>query len=246
MKLGDSVEGFTPPPHPKGISLNGARVTLVPLDASAHAGALFEANGIDRDGVNWTYLPYGPFQTLADYTSWLEQIEGRDDPVFFTIIRASDGKPVGIASYLRINPGEGSIEVGHIHFSPLLQRTPEGTEAMLLMMQWAFESGYRRYEWKCNALNARSRKTAQRLGLSYEGVFRQATISKGRNRDTAWFAAIDKEWPRLKACFEAYLAPANWDQSMAPKQSLSALTKSVLVRVDSMEFSGELAGTGDH
>ena len=122
----------------------------------------------------------------------------RARPLLFAIIRLSDQRAVGVASYLRINQEDGTIEVGHINFSPALQRTTEATEAMFLMMSWAFKAGYRRYEWKCNSLNLKSRKAAQRLGLSYEGVFRQATVSKGRNRDTAWFAAIDKEWPELK------------------------------------------------
>ena len=123
----------------------------------------------------------------------------------------------------------GAIEVGHLNFSPLLQRRPGATEAMFLMMKWAFEAGYRRYEWKCNALNQPSRDAAMRLGLSYEGVFRQATISKGRNRDTAWYAAIDGEWPALKAAFETWLAPENFDADGRQRQSLSALTGPVLV-----------------
>jgi RimJ/RimL family protein N-acetyltransferase len=142
-----------------------------------------------------------------------------------------------VASFLRINPNDGSIEVGHINYSPLLQRTKEGTEAMFLMMKWAFESGYRRYEWKCNALNLASRKAAQRLGLSYEGVFRQMSISKGRNRNTAWFAAIDNEWLALKRCFETYLSADNFDENKQPIISLSALTKPILYKKDNAEFT---------
>ena len=125
-----------------------------------------------------------------------------EDPVFLAIVEKLSGRPLGIASYLRIHPAEGSIEVGHIHFSPLLQRTKSATESMFLMMQWAFEAGYRRYEWKCNALNLASRRAAQRLGFSFEGIFRQMMIVKGRNRDTAWFAAIDSKWHALKTAFE--------------------------------------------
>ena len=206
---GEIIHNFTPPPHPKGLSLLGNRVNLQPLDADKHAETLFTANALDKQGENWTYLPYGPFHDLKKYKNWLKIQEIKKDPVFFTITRLSDHKAVGVASYLRINPTDGSIEVGHINYSPLLQRTIEGTEAMYLLMKWAFENGYRRYEWKCNALNTRSRNTAQRLGLSYEGVFRQMTIANGRNRNTAWFAAIDKEWPNLKKCFDTYLAPDN-------------------------------------
>lgn len=150
------------------------------------------------------------------------------DPFFYAIVEKAAGKAVGVASHLRIDPRNGSIEVGHIAYSPLLQRTPAATEAMYLLMERAFELGYRRYEWKCNALNAPSRVAAQRLGLSYEGIFRQAIISKGRNRDTAWYAAIDKEWPALKAAFACWLAPANFDGQGRQRTRLSALTGSIL------------------
>jgi RimJ/RimL family protein N-acetyltransferase len=133
-----------------------------------------------------------------------------------------------VASYLRIEPASGSIEVGHINYSPLLQRTPAATEAMYLMMQRVFDLGYRRYEWKCDALNARSRAAAQRLGLSFEGVFRQATVYKGRNRDTAWYAAIDQEWPALQAAFLQWLDPANFDEDGRQRLRLADLTSPVL------------------
>jgi len=159
------------------------------------------------------------------------EVTGEDDPMFYAIVRQRDGQPVGVASYLRIAPETGSIEVGNINFSPLLQRTPGATEAMVLMMKWAFKAGYRRYEWKCDALNAPSRRAALRLGLSYEGVFRQATTYKGRNRDTAWYAAIDAEWPKLEAAFATWLDPANFDGEAQQRQSLSALTRPLLVNI---------------
>ena len=230
------VNGFIPPPHPKDIHLTGKTVRLAPLDAAAHAADLFHANGLDAEGRNWAYLPYGPFDRLDEYQGWLADQEGAQDPTFFAIIRLSDDKAVGVASFLRINPPDGSIEVGHINYSPLLQKTREGTEAMYLMMKWAFESGYRRYEWKCNALNAKSRYAAQRLGFSYEGVFRQMSISKGRNRNTAWFAVIDQEWEALKACFETYLSDENFTADGTPKTSLSQLTKPLLYKLDNNEF----------
>ena len=235
MKKGEVLEGFKVPPHPKGISLDGKFVSLKPLIASEFAEELFMANALDKEGINWIYLPYGPFESISHYIDWMELFEKYDDPVFFAIISKKLKKAIGIASYLRINPNDGLIEVGHITYSPLLQRTTEGTEAMFLMMQWAFDNGYRRYEWKCNALNLRSRKAAQRLGFSYEGVFRQMTISKGRNRDTAWFAMIDKDWEVIKKCFNQFFSDINFDDKS--KYSLSSLTKPLLYKVDNMDCS---------
>ena len=231
------LTNFIAPPHPKGISLPGHLVSLVPLDSAAHASQLFDAYCAEGGRENWTYLPYGPFDDQDSLAQWLHAAQDKDDPCFLTIIRNHDQRAVGIASYLRIKPQDGSIEVGHIHFSPLLQRTSHATEAMYLMMEWAFEAGYRRYEWKCNAKNKRSRKAAIRLGLSYEGVFRQATISKNQNRDTAWFAAIDSEWPALKDAFARYLHKDNYTQDHQPKTSLSRLTKPLLFKADDGAFS---------
>lgn len=227
---------YKPPAVPKGLVLSGDFISLVPLDADLHAAALFAAHHAPGGEANWAYLPYGPFDNVSAYHAWLTTQAALQDPCFFTLIRQSDNKAVGVASYLRIKPQDGSIEVGHIHFSPLLQQTAAATEAMYLMMKWAFEAGYRRYEWKCNARNAKSRGAAQRLGLSYEGVFRQATISKGENRDTAWFAAIDSEWPALEKAFTAYLQDANFRPDGRPKVSLTQLTKPVLYKQDNSEF----------
>ena len=235
MKKGEVVSGFKVPPHPKGISIDGKLVSIKPLIANEFAEELFMANALDKEGINWEYLPYGPFENLSDYIDWIQSFEEHNDPVFFAIISKKLKKAIGIASYLRINTNDGLIEVGHINYSPLLQRTSEGTEAMFLMMQWAFDNGYRRYEWKCNALNMRSRKAAQRLGFSYEGVFRQMTISKGRNRDTAWFAIIDKDWQVIQKCFHQFLSDINLDEKS--KYSLSSLTKPLLYKVDNMDCS---------
>lgn len=147
------------------------------------------------------------------------------DPLFFAIVDSTSGEAIGVASYLRISPSSGSIEVGHLNFSPKLQRTPAATEAMFLMMRHAFELGYRRYEWKCDSLNDPSRQAALRLGLSFEGIFRQATVRKGRNRDTAWYAAIDKEWPALCTAFDRWLSPSNFDEQGHQRVSLSSLTR---------------------
>ncbi len=227
--LDEPVPDWAPPPWPPREPVEGRYCRLVPIDPDAHAADLHAANLKGDTPANWTYLPYGPFSELSQYRAWMEETCLGDDPLFHTIIDLETGKAAGIASYLRITPQMGSIEVGHIHYSPLLQRKRAATEAMYLLMKRAFELGYRRYEWKCNALNEGSRRAAMRLGLSYEGVFRQMMVSKGRNRDSAWYAAIDKEWPVLKAAFETWLDPSNFDAEGCQHQSLSALTAPVLV-----------------
>jgi len=210
--------------------MEGRFCRVEPLNVESHAADLFAANALDVEGRNWTYLSYGPFQNLESYRDWIDATCTGDDPLFFAIVEQKAGKAVGVASYLRITPASGSIEVGHINYSPLLSRTPAGTEAMFLMMNCAFKLGYRRYEWKCDALNAASRIAAQRLGFSFEGVFRQATVYKGRNRDTAWYAAIDEEWPALREAFERWLSPDNFDESGKQRTRLSELTAPLLVQ----------------
>ena len=200
---------------------------LEPLEPR-HADALHAANESDAAGAGWTYMPYGPFADLRSYSRWVADAAAGEDPLFFAIVDPRTGSAVGVASYLRIDQNSGSIEIGHLHFTPGLQRTPAATEALYLLMKRAFELGYRRLEWKCNALNAPSRRAAQRLGLSYEGIFRQATVVKGRNRDTAWYAAIDREWPELSAAFERWLDPANFGPDGTQKTALSALTAPIL------------------
>ena len=178
--------------------MEGRFCRLVPTQP-AHAEGLYEA--FAGDDAGWAYLPYGPFAAPAALGEWLATTCLGDDPLFHTILDLDD-RPLGVASYLRIDPKNGTIEVGHIHYGPRLQGTAAATEAMTLMMARAFdELGYRRYEWKCNALNAASRRAAQRLGFSYEGTFRQAAVVKGRNRDTAWFSILDGEWPARRAAF---------------------------------------------
>jgi len=235
MKLGEIVEGFSIPPHPRGVSLKGKLVDLKPLKADEFAEELFQSNLLDEKGINWTYLPYGPFETAVEYANWIKSFGEDDDPVFLAIVSKKLNIAIGIASYLKINRSVGLIEVGHINYSPLLQKTTEGTEAMYLMMKWAFDNGYRRYEWKCNALNLGSRRAAQRLGFSYEGVFRQMTISKGRNRDTAWLAIIDKEWQDVEKCFVQFLADKNFDDEGKAKVSLSSLTRPLLYKLDNLD-----------
>jgi RimJ/RimL family protein N-acetyltransferase len=211
--------------RPPRTPMLGRFCRIEPLDPDRHAAALFEANRQDKDGRNWTYLPYGPFERFEDYRAWVEQVCRAEDPFFHAII--VDGRAVGVASLMRIEPAVGVIEVGHINYSPLLQRKPAATEAMYLMMRRVFdELGYRRYEWKCDALNAPSRAAAERLGFRYEGVFRQATVTKQRNRDTAWFSIIDREWPALKEAFAGWLVPENFDAAGKQRRALSAFRRS--------------------
>ena len=191
------------------------------LDAATHAAALHEAYAADRDGRNWTYLPYGPFDSATEYTTWVESMQSRDDPLFHAIVDLATQRPVGVASYLRIDPAMGTIEVGHLSYASALQRTPSATEAMYLMMRRAFdELGYRRYEWKCDSLNAPSVAAARRLGFRFEGTFRQAIVTKSRNRDTAWLSIIDAEWPALRSAFERWLDPSNFDAAGAQRRRL--------------------------
>lgn len=209
--IGDSVPDWQAPPVPPNEVMTGRLCHIERLDPGRHGEQLFEANGLDTEGRNWTYLPYGPFHIYNDYHEWLSSVSAGGDPMFHAIVDAGTGQAVGVASYLRIDPVPGCIEVGHINYSPRLQGKPAATEAMYLMMARVFELGYRRYEWKCDALNEKSCAAARRLGFTYEGTFRQATMYKGRNRDTAWFSVIDSEWPALKGAFERWLDPGNFD-----------------------------------
>ncbi len=229
-RFGEPVPGWTPPPRPGPAVMEGQWARLERLDAERHGAEVHAANR-EADAI-WDYLPYGPFRDEAEWRAWAEGMAVKDDPLFYAIRDLRTGRAAGVASFLRISPEAGSIEVGHINLAPALQRTPAATEAMALMMGWAFGAGYRRYEWKCDALNRPSRRAAQRLGLSYEGVFRQATVVKGRNRDTAWFAAIDREWPALGAAYAAWLDPANFDAEGRQRVALSALTLPILAARD--------------
>lgn len=226
LPIGAPVPDWTPPPRPPRAPIEGRYARLEPI-ASAHAQGLYAAYAEDRDHRMWTYLTVGPFETLDAYRAWVDAAVRSEDPLFFTVF--VDGRPLGTLSYLRVNPDAGSIEVGWITLSPALQRTRAATEIQYLLMRWAFEAGYRRYEWKCHADNAGSRRAAQRFGFSYEGVHRQALVSKGRNRDTAWYACVDAEWPALKTAFETWLAPETFDAEGRQRRSLSELTAPILV-----------------
>jgi RimJ/RimL family protein N-acetyltransferase len=217
--IGEPVPGWTPPDPPARAAMEGRFCRLEPLDADTHALALWDANLLDVEQRNWTYLLQGPYESFEAYRDWVSRASTTMDPLFFAIM-PRDGEAAGVAAYLRIAPAAGSIEVGHINFSPRLQRQPAATDAMYLMMRDAFEHGYRRYEWKCDALNQPSRAAAERLGLTFEGIFRQALVYKGRNRDSAWYAAIDREWPALKEAFEGWLSPENFDENGRQRRRL--------------------------
>jgi RimJ/RimL family protein N-acetyltransferase len=220
--IGFSLSGWTARPRPPRTAMEGRLCRVEPIDVERHAADLHTANREDKEGRNWTYLAYGPYERLESYSEWMRTTCLGDDPLFHAILDRKSGRAVGIASYLRIDPAPGVIEVGHINYAPPLQRTAAATEAMFLMMRRVFdELGYSRYEWKCDALNAPSRAAALRLGFHYEGIFRQATIYKSRNRDTAWYAITDRDWPALKARYEHWLDPANFDAAGRQRQSLA-------------------------
>lgn len=225
--IGFPLPHWTAPPLPPQQPLSGRYCRLEPLDADRHSAELFAANQLDTDNRMWTYLSYGPFGTCEQYTEWVHTASRSTDPLFFAIVDLQTNQAVGVASYLRIDPPNGVIEVGHLAFSPRLQRTPAATESMYLMMQQAFDLGYRRYEWKCDALNAPSRAAAERLGFKFEGIFRQAVIYKQRSRDTAWYSIIDREWPALDSTFARWLDAGNFNAGGEQQLRLSQLTAAI-------------------
>lgn len=223
LLTGEPITDWQPCNAPPATPMRGLYCSVEPLNPDKHGADLYRSFAQDTSEKNWTYLPYGPFQSEQQFNDWMSTTCTQADPLFHAIIDNKTRKPTGVASYLRIDAPIGVIETGHIHYSPLMQRTPLATDAMYLMMRRVFdELGYRRYEWKCDSLNAPSRNAALRLGFKYEGTFRQATMYKGRNRDTAWFSVIDKEWPSLKSAFERWLEPGNFDAGVQ-KISLARL-----------------------
>ena len=224
LPIGVPVPGWTTRPRPGVEPMIGRHVIVEPLDIERHSADLFEAFARDREHVMWTYFSYGPFLTLGAYQDWLRQT-ATADPYFHAIVDRASGKAIGSAAFMRMDPANGSIEVGHVAFSPALARSTAATEAMALMMARAFELGYRRYEWKCDSLNAKSFSAALRLGFALEGVFRNSAVYRGRNRDTAWFSILDTEWPRIRAALAVWLAPANFDARGNQRARLSSLTR---------------------
>ncbi len=204
--------------------MQGRYVRVEPVDVSRHARDLFEADEADAGGVRWTYLFDERPRNFEEYRAWLARVASTADPLFHAIVDLASGRALGVASFMRVDRGHGVIEIGHINFSSRLQRTRLATEAIFLMMERAFdELGYRRLEWKCDSLNEPSRRAALRFGFTFEGIFRQAIIYKGRSRDTAWYAVIDRDWPRIRGAFLRWLDPANFDASGRQRERLSDL-----------------------
>lgn len=219
--IGAAVPDWNPCKLPPRTSMVGRFCRLEILDAASHCDDLYAAFSGDGARALWTYMPVGPFDSVAQFRSWLETVSRSADPLFHAIVDIASGKPMGLCAFMRIKPDVGVIEVGSISYSSSLQRTPQATEAMFLMMARVFdELGYRRYEWKCDSLNAPSRSAAQRLGFSFEGIFSQALVYKGRSRDTAWYAMLDSDWPALKNAYLAWLDPNNFDDALQQKVKL--------------------------
>lgn len=225
QEIGRPLPDWKPALRPPLTAMEGRLAIVEPLDAERHAADLFAANAEDRDGRNFTYYPYGPFATLDEYRAWVNGVTvgGEPNRLFHAIVDKALGRAVGVACYANITPAMGVIEIAALVFSPLLQRKRAATEAHYLLMRRAFDDlGYRRYEWKCDSTNMPSRAAAARLGFTYEGTFRQAIVVKGRNRDSMYFSILDKEWPRLRAAFERWLDPANFDAEGQQKTRLAA------------------------
>ena len=222
-QIGRAVDP-TPARQPQPIVLRGAIITIRPFDHRSQAEALYQGTHGENSEEQWRYMFDGPYPDLAAYQAAFQKKQASVDPLFFAIIQNATERPVGQASYLRMDPAHRVIEVGNIIFTPALQRTAGATEAMYLMARHVFEDlGYRRYEWKCNALNEPSCRAALRLGFTFEGMFRQHMIVKGRNRDTAWFSMLDSEWPQRRASFERWLSPENFDPEGGQKVPLARL-----------------------
>jgi RimJ/RimL family protein N-acetyltransferase len=219
--VGEKLADWRGAIRPTRTPMTGSFCSIEPLNTALHLQELFDAYSDDAEGRMWTYMPGGPFKSLTELQDWMDAACKTDDPLFFAILDLATGRAVGVAAYMRIKPTVGVIEVGNIAFSPRLQKTRAATEAMYLMAERAFsELGYRRYEWKCDALNAASCRAAERLGFVNDGLFEQAVVYKGRNRDTAWYSMLDRDWPAIKSAYEKWLSPENFDDTGRQKQKL--------------------------
>jgi RimJ/RimL family protein N-acetyltransferase len=229
--IGDALPDWQAPPFPPRATLNGRYCRIEPLDAARHARDLWDAQQDDPRGERWTYAFHGPYSNFADFEKWCGEAQGSHDPQFHAIVDTSDGRAAGSCAYMRIEPRHGVIEIGNIHYTRRLARTRAATEAMYLLLANAFALGYRRYEWKCDSCNLPSRAAATRLGFTYEGMFRQAIVVKGRNRDTTWFAVIDRDWyGGLQDAYLRWLDPANFAADGRQRARLSALTAPFVAR----------------
>ena len=226
--IGAPVEGWSARQRPPRTVMAGRHCRVEPLEIDRHAAQLHAADAESPDARRWTYLGADGFSDADAYQRWLARMSAGDDPLFHAIVDQTSNHAVGVAAYLRIDPDNGVIEVGHINYSARLQQTRAATEAMFLMMRRVFdELGYRRYECKCDSLNEPSRRAAARLGFRFEGIFRQAVVYKGRNRDTAWFSIIDGEWPALRGAYEQWLDPGNFDDRGRQRRPLADLIAAV-------------------
>lgn len=206
------LQNWTPRPKPERKVLEGRYVRLEPLDPQKHGDELFAASSVTDADQRFTWLFEFPPVTRAEFEPWLEKVSKSEDPLFYAVIDKASGKVAGRQTLMRIDPVHGVIEIGNIYWGPLISRKPAATEAQFLFMQYIFdELGYRRYEWKCNNDNAPSKRAAERFGFTFEGIFRQHMVAKGKNRDTAWYSILDSEWPALKKAYQAWLAPENFD-----------------------------------
>lgn len=222
--VGRPMPDWSPRPRPADVTLQGRLCAIEPLSVERHAHSLADAYLSAPDGRDWTYMFAGPFASTRDYLDYAQAAARSTDPKHYAVIDKALDRAVGTLSLMRIDPANGVIEVGNVAFSPLLRQTPAATQAQLLLMQYVFETlGYRRYEWKCDSLNAPSRRAAQRLGFRFEGIFRQAMVYKGRTRDTAWYAVIDADWPLLKRAMHAWLAADNFDAEGRQIRSLESI-----------------------
>jgi len=219
----DDLRNWTPRPRPERVTLEGRYVRLEPLSAATHGDDLFEAATAGAADDRFRYLGEVTPQSREAFQPWLEKAEQSEDPLYYAVVDKASGKVMGRQTFLRIDPANGVIEIGHIHWGPLMQRKPAATEAHFLFMKYAFDLGYRRWEWKCNNRNEPSKRAALRFGFKPEGVFRQNMVIKGENRDTAWFSIIDKEWPALKRAYDAWLDPSNFDKDGQQKRRLEEL-----------------------
>lgn len=219
----------SPPPAlvPSRVPLIGNYVTLEPQNAGLHAEELYNAGHSTEEALRiWDYMTYGPWDSVESYKNTLKAQSSSFDPIFFTIRSKTSGKACGQASFLDINAQNGVIEIGHIWFGTELQKSSAGTEALFLMLQYAMDDlGYRRMQWRCNALNQRSRNAAQRLGFRFEGIFYNHLIFKGKNRDTAWYSILDDEWPEVKGILSTWLSRSNFDSGNTAKTSLTEMMK---------------------
>ncbi len=231
---GHAIERLPSGEAPQRCPIEGRLVTLEPLEPAKHAHELYRASHETAEAREiWTYLPDGPFVDAAAFTTWIDAMANNPDRVLFAFRDHATGRAAGMANYLDIRPNHGVVEIGYIWFAPFLQRTPQSTEALILMLRYAFDTlRYRRVEWRCNALNAKSRAAALRLGFTFEGIFYQHMVVKGHNRDTAWYSILDGEWPHLRSSFEAWLTPANFDAQGRQKQSLRELNRNRPSRSD--------------